>query len=120
MNGGPRGGGGPLVAWSTIMVALGLMLAIWSAGDASALLFLVGPAALVPLAVFSRLRPAPGGPRLLARVSVPVVVTALGVALAAVGLTGGLWLVLIGAEVGVFGLVWLAIEIVSERRRLGR
>ncbi|MBS1861159.1 MAG: hypothetical protein JSS68_05540 [Actinobacteria bacterium] len=120
MNGGPKGGGGPLLAWSAIMVALGAMLAIWSAGSASALLFLVGPVSLIPLAAFSRLCPAPGGPRLLARVSVPVLVIAIGGALAAIGLTGGLWLVLIGAEVGAFGLVWLIVEITGERRRAGR
>ena len=120
MNGGPKGGGGPLLAWSAIMVALGLMLAIWTAGSPSSLLFLVGPASLIPLAAFSRLRPAPGGPRLLARVSVPVVVIAVGAALAAIGLTGGLWLFLIGAEIGVFGLVWLIVEMTGERRRAGR
>jgi hypothetical protein len=120
VSGGPKGGGGPLLAWSSIMVALGTMLAIWTAGSTSALLFLVGPASLIPLAALTRLRPAPGGRRLLARVSVPVVVTAIGAALAAVGLTGGLWLVLIGAEVGGFGLVWLAVELTGERRRAGR
>lgn len=120
MSGGPKAGGGPLLAWSAIMVALGAMLAIWTAGSATALLFLVGPASLVSLAAFSRLRPAPGGPRLLARVSVPVVVIAIGAALAAVGLTGGLWLVLIGAQIGGFGLVWLVVEMRGERRRAGR
>jgi predicted tellurium resistance membrane protein TerC len=53
-------------------------------------------------------------------VSVPVVVAAIGAALAAVGLTGGLWLVLVGAEIGLFGLVWLAREIVLERRAVRR
>lgn len=120
MSTGPKGGGGPLVAWSAIMVALGVMLAIWTTGSTTALLFLLGPALLIPLAAFSRLRPAPGGPRLLARVSVPVVVIAIGAALAAIGVTGGLWLVLVGAEVGAFGLVWLVVEITGERRRAGR
>lgn len=120
MSGGSQGGGGPLVAWAAIMVALGAMLAIWSAGDASALLFLVGPIALVPLAAWNRLRPAPGGPRLLARVSVPVVVTAVGSALAAIGLTGGLWLVLVGGEIAVFGLAWLGREVAVGRRGVGR
>jgi hypothetical protein len=120
VNDGPKGGGGPLLAWSLLMVALGAMLAIWSAGSATALLFLVGPASLIPLAALSRLRPASGGPRLLARVSVPVVVTAIGAALAAVGLTAGLWLTLVGAELALFGLIWLAVEIRGERRRVDR
>jgi hypothetical protein len=120
MSGGPKGGGGPLLAWSCIMLALGTMLAIWTGGSASAALFLVGPIPLVLLAGWNRARPAPGGPRLLARVSVPVVVTALGAALAAIGLTGGLWLVLIGGEIAAFGLVWLVREVTTERRRAGR
>jgi hypothetical protein len=49
-----------------------------------------------------------------------VVVIALGGALAAIGLTGGLWLVLIGAEVAAFGLVWLWREIAGERRGVER
>jgi hypothetical protein len=115
---GAKGGGGPLLAWACIMIALGAMLAIWSEGSASSLLFLVGAIPLMLLSAWNRARPAPGGPRLLARVSVPVVVTAIGAALAAVGLTGGLWLVLIGAEVALFGLVWLAREVTLERRGL--
>jgi hypothetical protein len=120
MNEGAKGGGGPLLAWACLLLALGAMLAIWSKGSASSLLFLVGAIPLLLLAAWNRARPAPGGPRLLARVSVPVVVTALGAALAAVGLTGGLWLVLIGAEIALFGVVWLAREVALERRGVGR
>jgi hypothetical protein len=120
VNEGAKGGGGPLLAWAAIMIALGTMLAIWSEGSATALLFLVGPIPLILVAAWNRARPAPGGPRLLARVSVPVVVIAIGAALAAIGLTGGLWLVLIGGEVALFGLVWLAREMTLERRGVGR
>lgn len=120
MSDGAKGGGGPLLAWAAIMVALGTMLAIWSEGDATALLFLVGPIPLILLAGWNRARPAPGGPRLLARVSVPVVVTAIGAALAAVGLTGGLWLVMVGGEIALFGLVWLVREMTLERRGVRR
>src|ERR1700712_4295096 len=98
------------------MLALGTMLAIWSGGSASSLLFLVGAIPLMLISAWNRARPAPGGPRLLARVSLPVVVTAGGAALAAVGLTGGLWLTLIGAEIALFGLVWLGREVGLERR----
>ncbi|HEX3737418.1 MAG TPA: hypothetical protein VHV53_07720 [Solirubrobacterales bacterium] len=120
MSGGPKGGGGPLLAWACIMVALGTMLAIWSGGSITSLLFLVGAIPLTLLSAWNRARPAPGGPRLLARVSMPVVVTALGAALLAVGLTGGLWLSLIGGEVALLGLVWLGREIVLERRAVRR
>jgi hypothetical protein len=120
VSGGPRGGGGPLLAWACLLLALGTMLAIWSEGSATALLFLVGAVPLMLTSAWNRARPAPGGPRLLARVSVPVVVTALGAALAAIGLTAGLWLILIGAEVALFGLVWLGREVAGERRGMGR
>jgi len=120
VNGGAKGGGGPFLAWACLLLALGTMLAIWSEGDPSSLLFLVGAIPLLLTSAWNRARPAPGGPRLLARVSVPVVVTALGVALAAVGLTGGLWLVLIGGEIALFGLVWLSREVALERRGAGR
>jgi hypothetical protein len=102
------------------MVALGTMLAIWSEGSTTALLFLGGPIPLVFVAAWNRARPAPGGPRLLARVSLPVVVTAVGASLAAIGLTGGLWLTLIGGEIALFGLVWLGREVALERRGVGR
>ncbi len=120
MNDGPKGGGGPLLAWSCIMLALGTMLAIWTGGSVTALLFLVGPVPLITVAGWNHARPAPGGPRLLARVSVPVVVVASGVALTAIGLTGGLWLILIGGEIVVFGVAWLAREMTSERQGAGR
>lgn len=120
MSSGAKGGGGPPLAWACLLLALGTMLAIWSEGDPSSLLFLVGAIPLLALSVWNRASPAPGGPRLLARASVPVVVAALGAALAAVGLTGGLWLVLIGAEIALFGVVWLAREVALERRGAGR
>jgi hypothetical protein len=120
VSGGPKGGGGPLLAWACLLLALGTMLAIWSEGSPESALFLVGAIPLMLTSAWNRARPAPGGPRLLARVSVPVVVVALGGSLAAVGLTGGLWLVLIGGEVALFGLVWLGREIVGERRGLRR
>jgi hypothetical protein len=120
VSGGPKGGGGPFLAWACLLLALGAMLAIWSEGDASSLLFLVGAIPLMLISAWNRARPAPGGPRLLARVSLPVVVTAVGVALAAVGLTGGLWLALIGGEIAAFGLVWLGREVTFERRGAGR
>lgn len=115
MTDGPKGGGGPLLAWACLQLALGAMLAIWS-GSIASLLFLAGAIPLIVVSAWNHVRPPNGRPRLLSRVSVPVVAVAFGGALAAVGLTGGLWLVLIGAEVALFGLVWLVREIVLERR----
>src|SRR3954452_18004491 len=115
VSGGPKGGGGPLLAWACLQLALGTMLALWGE-QVPALLFLSGAIPLLLLSAWNRVRPPTGNPRLLARVSVPVVVLALGTATAALGATAGLWLFLIGAELGVFALVWLVREIVVERR----
>jgi hypothetical protein len=119
MNDGPKGGGGPLLAWACLQLALGAMLALWGE-QVPALLFLAGAIPLLLASAWNRVRPPSGDPRLLARVSVPVVVLAFGTATAAVGATGGLWLFLIGAEIGLFALVWLAREIVLERRAARR
>ena len=119
MSAAPKGGGGPLLAWACLQLALGTMLALWGE-QVPALLFLGGAIPLLCLSAWNRVRPPTGDPRLLARVSVPVVVLALGTATAAVGFTGGLWLGLIGAEVALFALVWLIREIVVERRAVGR
>ncbi|HVX34173.1 MAG TPA: hypothetical protein VHA80_13630 [Solirubrobacterales bacterium] len=115
MNDGPRGGGGPLLAWACLQLALGTMLALWGE-QVPALLFLGGAIPLLLLSAWNRVFPPSGRPRLLARVSVPVVVLALATAIAALGTTAGLWLFLIGAELGLFALVWLLREILVERR----
>ena len=119
MSGGPTGGGGPLLAWACILLALGAMLAIWGE-TAPSLLFLVGAVPLIIVSAWNHRRPPHARPRLLARVSVPVPVIAVGCALGAIGLTGGLWLSLIGGEIAVCGLVGLAREIVLAWRAVGR
>jgi hypothetical protein len=111
----PKGGGGPLLAWACLQLALGTMLAIWSHGT-PALLFLGGALPLLALSAWNHVWPPNGKPRLLSRVSVPTVLLALGSATIAIGFTGGLWLSLIGAEIVVFAVVWLARELVLERR----
>jgi hypothetical protein len=119
MSDAPKGGGGPLVAWACLQLALGTMLALWGE-EVPALLFLGGALPLLVIAAWNHRRPPTGRPRLLSRVSVPVVVLALGAAIGAIGFTGGLWLGLVGAEVAVFAAVWLAREIVLERREVPR
>jgi hypothetical protein len=51
---------------------------------------------------------------------VRVVVLGAATAIAALGTTAGLWLFLVGAEVGLFAVVWLGREIYVERRTVGR
>jgi hypothetical protein len=106
------------LAWGLLQLLLGAGLAASSEG-APALLFLAAAAPVLALAAWNRAHPAKDEPRLLPALSVPVVVLAVGLAAAAVGLTAGLWLGLVGAEIALFGAIWLGREI-SEERRWGR
>jgi hypothetical protein len=110
-----KGASAPLLAWGCLQLLLGAGLAVWSEG-APALLFLAAAAPVLCLAAWNRARPASEGPRLLPTLSVPVVVLAIGVALATLGLTAGLWLCLVGGEIALFGAVWLGRELSEEGR----
>lgn len=109
-----RGGGGPLFAWGCLQLLLGAGLAAFSE-PLPALLFLGGAVPLFALAAWNRARPPADAPRLLPSLSIPVAVLAVGLATAAVGFTAGLWLGLVGGEIALLGVVWLAIEIGRER-----
>lgn len=110
-----RSDSAPLLAWGCLQLLLGAGLAAFSEG-APALLFLASAAPVLILAAWTRARPPSEEPRLLPGVSVPVVVLAVGAATAAVGLTAGLWLSLVGGEIALFGAVWLGRELREERR----
>lgn len=110
-----RSGSAPLLAWGCLQLLLGAGLAAFSEG-APALLFLASAAPVLILAAWTRARPPREGTRLLPGLSVPVVVLAVGAALAAVGLTAGLWLSLVGGEIALFGAVWLGRELREEHR----
>lgn len=104
--------------WGVLLAILGAGLAVWSGGLGVGLLLAQGGFGALALALLQAHRPPQSRPRLLPRLSLPTVVLALGLAAAALGLTAGLWLILIGAEVALFALIWLAREIVTERRLL--
>jgi hypothetical protein len=110
-----RGGSAPLLAWACLLLVLGAGLTAFSE-PVAALLFLGGAVPLLLLAAWNRARPPSERPRLLAAVSVPVVVLVVGASLAALGLTAGLWLCLVGGEIALFGAVWLGRELWEERR----
>lgn len=110
-----RGGGAPPLVWGCLLLLLGAGLVAFSE-FVPALLFLAAAAPVLVLAAWNRRRPADDRPRLLPTLSVPAVVLAVGLAMGAVGLTAGLWLGLVGAEVSLFGVVWLAREMRGERR----
>jgi hypothetical protein len=104
--------------WGLLLVILAAGLTIWSGGVGVGLLLAQGGFGAWALALLQLRRPPQPRARLLPRLSLPTVVLALGLATAALGLTAGLWLILIGAEIALFALVWLAREIVTERRLL--
>jgi hypothetical protein len=110
-----RGGSAPLLAWGCLQLLLGAGLAASSEG-APALLFVAAAAPVLALAAWNRAHPPSEKPRLLPALSLPVVVLAVGAALAALGLTAGLWLALVGGEIALFGAVWLGRELSEERR----
>jgi hypothetical protein len=111
------GGGGPLLAWGCLQLLLGAGLAVWTGGTPS-LLLIGGSTPVLVLAAWNRVRRPRERPRLVPLVSMPVVIVAVGLAAMAVGLTAGLWLVLVGGEIVAFGAVWLARELRDERRAL--
>lgn len=109
-----KGASAPLLAWGALQLLLGVGLAAFSEAI-PALLFLASAAPVLVLAAWNRARPAGDAPRLLPSLSVPTVVLAVGLAATAMGLTAGLWLCLVGAELALFGAVWLGREIWEER-----
>jgi hypothetical protein len=110
-----KGGSLALVAWGCLQLALGAMLAVWGGGVPS-LLLIGGAMPLFLIAAWHRARPPRTEVRLLPTTSLPIVPIAVGSAGIAVGLTAGLWLVLVGAEILAFGVIWLARELREERR----
>jgi hypothetical protein len=110
-----RGGSAAPLAWGCLLLVLGAGLVAFSE-MVPALLFLAGATPVLVIAAWNRARPPRDSPRLLPALSIPVVVLAVGLATAAIGLTAGAWLSLVGAEVALFGAVWLGREIAQERR----
>lgn len=110
-----RGSVAAPLAWGLLLLLLGAGLAAFSE-PVPALLFLAGASPVLALAAWNQARPARSQPRILPRISVPVVVLAVGLSGAAIGLTAGVWLCAIGGEIALFGAVWLGRELVEERR----
>jgi hypothetical protein len=104
-------------AWGALLLVLGAGLAIWSGGVGPALLLVAGALPLFAVPLLDRRPMPPSGKRVLPRISVPVVLLAFGLSAAAVGLTAGLWLVLVGGEIALIALVGLALERRAERGR---
>jgi hypothetical protein len=99
------------------MGTLSLVLWLWTSDDLPPALLTGAAVALGLIAAFAATRPdeAPGTRR-VAVSSLPTVVLVFGLAMALNGLTFGLFLILIGAEVAVLGLAGLIAQYVAARR----
>lgn len=105
---------GVLALW---MGALSLVLWLWTNDYLQPALLTGAAGALALIAGYDALRA--GGsaaPRRLAQSSLPTVLVVIGVAMMANGLTFGLFLILIGAQVAAFGIALLVAQHIAERR----
>jgi hypothetical protein len=122
-----RGEGGPALGLGLLLLLHGTVLAVWSASAIAGLLLGSGLALLVLAGALElRARRAAGGADHFARTrpvgdaSMPTVIVAVGIGLAAVGAAIGLWLVLTGAGVAVLGAAAAARETLATRRAVRR
>jgi hypothetical protein len=108
---------GGLALW---MGALSLVLWLWTDDPLPPALLTGTAVALALFAVYAASAREATGSRTLARSSLPTVVIVFGVAMALNGLTFGLFLILIGAEVAALGVAGLVLQLVNERRAARR
>jgi hypothetical protein len=106
-----------LAGWAALLALLALVLALFSPPQYDWALLAGAALALAPLGAIMLV---PGDPddsrRVLPDTSLPTVVVAAGLALLAVGLAAGIWLIGIGVEVLAVGFFALARELRAERR----
>lgn len=105
---------GGLALW---MGALALVLWLWTSDPLPPALLTGAAVALVLIALYAATAREPAGSRTLARSSLPTVVIVFGIAMALNGLTFGLFLILIGAEVAALGVAGLVLGHLEDRRR---
>jgi hypothetical protein len=108
---------GGLALW---MGALSLVLWLWTDDPLPPALLTGTAVALALFAVYAASARETTGSRTLARSSLPTVVIVFGVAMALNGLTFGLFLILIGAEVVALGIGGLVLQLLNERRAARR
>jgi hypothetical protein len=106
-----------LAGWGAMLALLGLVLALFSPPQNDWALLVGAAIALAPLGAVM-LVPGRGdeGRRVLPDTSLPTVVVAAGLAVLAVGLAAGIWLIGIGLEVLALGIFALARELRAQRR----
>jgi hypothetical protein len=108
---------GGLALW---MGALSLVLWLWTDDPLPPALLTGSAVALAVVAMYAAMAREATGSRTLARSSLPTVVIVVGVAMALNGLTFGLFLILIGAEVVALGIGGLVLQLLNERRAARR
>jgi hypothetical protein len=108
---------GGLALW---MGALSLVLWLWTDDPLPPALLTGTAVALAVIAGYAASAREATGSRTLARSSLPTVVIVFGVAMALNGLTFGLFLILIGAEVVALGVGGLVLQLLNERRAARR
>jgi hypothetical protein len=110
-----------LAGWGGMLALLGLVLALFSPPQYTWALLAGAALALAPLGAVM-LAPGRGdeGRRVLPDTSLPTVIVAAGIAVLAVGLAAGIWLIGIGLEVLALGIFALARELRAQRRAGGR
>jgi hypothetical protein len=106
-----------LIVWAAWLGILATVLWLWSDSELVPGLLSLAALGTALLAVFiAILRPPETAERRITTSSVSTVLIVLGAMVAVNGLYAGLWLELIGAELALFGLVWLALEELAKRR----
>jgi hypothetical protein len=109
-----------MAALATWMGLLSLLLWLWTDDDLAPALLTGAAGALALIAVFAAtVSLEPTGPRRLAESSLATVAIVIGVAMAVNGLTFGLFLILIGAQVAALGVAGLVRQHIVDRRRGG-
>jgi len=106
-----------LAVWGGMLAVLALVLALWSPPQYAWALLAGAAIGLGPLGWVMLV---PGGkpdePRPVPDTSLPTVVLSAGIALTALGLAAGLWLVAIGIEILALGGFALVRELRAQRR----
>ena len=106
-----------LAGWAALLALLALVLALFSPPQYAWALLAGAALALAPLgAVMLMPGRADNTRRVLPETSLPTVVVSAGIALLAVGLAAGIWLIGIGVEVLALGLFALIRELRAQRR----
>lgn len=112
-------GAAPVLGWAAWITVLAAVLYVWTPGSwaqwapfAAA----AGGAWLLGLVLLLRRRAAPEL-RLVPDLSIATVLLALGIATLVNSPSFGLWLALVGAQLVLVALAWLAYEVLTARRR---